>query len=214
MSGRVRTKICGITRLEDAQAAARAGADAIGLVFYAPSPRAVTPDQAVQAIAGLPPFVTVVGLFVNATREEVLSTLAAVPLDLLQFHGDETPAFCGGFGRPFLKALQVAPQAQPADLINYAAAYAAVPGARGILLDAHAAGLRGGTGRTFNWDVIPPGLALPVVLSGGLSPDNVAEAVRQVRPAAVDVSSGVERAPGIKDHAKIEAFITQSRTEP
>lgn len=213
MTARVRTKICGITRQEDAQAAARAGADAIGLVFYAPSPRAVTPAQAVQIIAGLPPFVTVVGLFVNATREDVLSTLAAVPLDLLQFHGDETPAYCGQFGRPFLKAMQVAPQAQPGDLINYATAYAAVAGARGTLLDAHVEGLRGGTGRTFNWGVIPSGLALPVVLSGGLSPDNVAAAVRQVRPAAVDVSSGVERAPGIKDHAKIEAFITQSRIE-
>jgi phosphoribosylanthranilate isomerase len=213
MTARVRTKICGITRAEDAQAAARAGADAIGLVFYAPSPRAVTPAQAAQAIAGLPPFVTVVGLFVNAAREDVLSTLAAVPLDLLQFHGDETPAYCGQFARPFLKALQVTPEAQPGDLINYTAPYAAVPGARGILLDAHVAGLRGGTGRTFNWRVIPSGLALPVVLSGGLSPDNVAEAVRQVRPAAVDVSSGVERAPGIKDHAKIEAFITQSRRE-
>jgi phosphoribosylanthranilate isomerase len=213
MTARVRTKICGITRQEDAQAAVRAGADAIGLVFYAPSPRAVTPAQAAQAIAGLSPFVTVVGLFVNATREDVLSTLAAVPLDLLQFHGDETPAYCGQFARPFLKALQVAPQTQPGDLINYAAAYAAVPGARGILLDAHVEGLRGGTGRTFNWGVIPSGLALPVVLSGGLSPDNVAEAVRRVRPAALDVSSGVERAPGIKDHAKIEAFITQSRLE-
>lgn len=213
MIARVRTKICGITRQDDAQAAARAGADAIGLVFYAPSPRAVTPAQAAQAIAGLPPFVTVVGLFVNATREDVLSTLAAVPLDLLQFHGDETPAYCGQFARPFLKALQVAPEAQPGDLINYTAEYAAVPGARGVLLDAHVAGLRGGTGRTFNWNVIPSGLALPVVLSGGLSPDNVAAAVRQVRPAAVDVSSGVERAPGIKDHAKIEAFITQSRRE-
>lgn len=213
MTARVRTKICGITRAEDARAAAHAGADAIGLVFYAPSPRAVTPSQALTIIAALPPFVTVVGLFVNATREDVLSTLAAVPLDLLQFHGDESPVFCGQFGRPFLKALRVAPQTKPGDLLNYATAYAAVAGARGLLLDAHVEGLHGGTGRTFNWSVIPPGLALPVVLSGGLSPDNVAQAVRQVRPAAVDVSSGVERAPGVKDHAKIETFIRQSRTD-
>ncbi len=208
-----RTKICGITRLEDAQSAARAGADAIGLVFYAPSPRAVTPAHAARVILGLPPFVTVVGLFVNATREDILSTLAAVPLDLLQFHGDEPPAFCGQFGRPFLKAMRVAPEAQPGDLVNYAAQYATIAGARGLLLDAHVEGLRGGTGRSFNWSVIPSSLALPVVLSGGLGPDNVAQAVRQVRPAAVDVSSGVERAPGIKDHAKIEAFIKQSRAD-
>ena len=206
-----RIKICGITRQEDAQAVARAGADAIGLVFYAPSPRAVTPARAAAVIHGLPPFLSLVGLFVNATREAVWSTLEAVPLDLLQFHGDETPAFCAQFARPFFKAIRVGPQMQPADLLESAAAYEAVPGARGLLLDAWMEGLHGGTGRTFNWRVIPPGLALPVVLSGGLNPGNVADAVRQVRPAAVDVSSGVESAPGIKDHAKIEAFIQATR---
>lgn len=207
MTAPVRIKICGITRPEDALAAVQAGADAIGFVFYAPSPRAVTPARAAAAIRALPPFVSVVGLFVNADPEAVLSTLRQVPLDLLQFHGDETPAFCAQFARPFLKAVRVGPKVQPADLLESAAAYGAVPGARGLLLDAWVEGLHGGTGRTFNWGVIPQGLALPVVLSGGLTPGNVADAVRQVRPAAVDVSSGVESAPGIKDHAKITTFI-------
>jgi phosphoribosylanthranilate isomerase len=203
-----RIKICGITRPEDAAAAADAGADAVGFVFYPPSPRAVAPARAAEIVAVLPPFVTSVGLFVNATREAVLSTLAAVPLDLLQFHGDEPPEYCGQFGRPFLKAVRVRPAI---DLLKYARSYAGAGRARGLLLDAYVDGTHGGTGRTFDWSIIPGGLALPVILSGGLSPGNVGQAVRQVRPAAVDVSSGVESAPGIKDPAKITAFIQAVR---
>jgi phosphoribosylanthranilate isomerase len=204
-----RIKICGITRGEDAAAAADAGADAVGFVFYPPSPRAVEPARAAEIVAALPPFVTSVGLFVNATREAVLSTLAAVPLDLLQFHGDEPPEYCGQFGRPYLKAIRVRPGA---DLLKYALSYAVAGRARGLLLDAYVDGTHGGTGRTFDWSLIPGGLPLPVVLSGGLTSGNVAQAVRQVRPAAVDVSSGVESAPGIKDHGMITAFIQAVRT--
>jgi phosphoribosylanthranilate isomerase len=203
-----RIKICGITRNEDAAAAADAGADAVGFVFYPPSPRAVVPARAAEIVGALPPFVTSVGLFVNATREAVLSTLAAVPLDLLQFHGDEPPDYCGQFGRPFLKAVRVRPAL---DLLKYAQSYAGADRARGVLLDAYVDGTHGGTGRTFDWSIIPGGLALPVVLSGGLTPANVGQAVRQVRPAAVDVSSGVESAPGIKDHGMITAFIQAVR---
>ena len=196
-----RIKICGITRVEDALAAADAGADAIGLVFYAPSPRAVDAAQAAAIVAALPPFVSAVGLFVNAGESEIGDTIARVPLDLLQFHGDEAPEFCGRFGHPFLKAVSVRPGV---DLLEYARLFTA---ARGLLLDAFVPGTRGGTGATFDWGLIPSDLSLPVVLSGGLTPDNVGEAVRRVRPWAVDVSSGVEARPGIKDPAKIAAFI-------
>lgn len=196
-----RIKICGITRVEDALAAAAAGADAIGLVFYAPSPRAVDAAQAAAIVAALPPFVSAVGLFVNAGESEIRDTMARVPLDLLQFHGDEAPEFCGRFGHPFLKAARVRPGV---DLLEYARLFTA---ARGLLLDAFVPGTHGGTGATFDWGLIPSGLSLPVVLSGGLTPDNVGEAVRRVRPWAVDVSSGVEARPGIKDPAKIAAFI-------
>lgn len=200
-----RVKICGITRVQDGLDAVRFGAHAIGLVFYAPSPRAVTPDQARAIVDALPPFVTAVGLFVNADAEAVRATLATVPLQLLQFHGDETPEYCAALGVPYLKAIRVRPGV---DLLQYAQQFHV---ARGLLLDAYVQGVRGGTGATFDWTLIPNSLPLPVVLSGGLDADNVGAAVRAVRPWAVDVSSGVESAKGIKDAAKIEAFMNGVR---
>lgn len=202
---KTRIKICGITRAEDALAAARLGADALGFVFYPGSPRAVTPAQARDIIRGLPPFVVPVGLFVNADAATVRATLHAAPVQLLQFHGDETPGYCAEFGLPFLRALRVKPGT---DLLQYARDFHA---AKGLLLDAWVEGVHGGTGATFDWSLIPPDLPMPVILSGGLNPDNVEQAVRRVRPWAVDVSSGVESAKGIKDAAKIEAFINGVR---
>ena len=197
----VRSKICGITRIEDALAAAEAGADAIGFVFYAKSPRAVDVRQARAIIAELPPFVTTVGLFVNATRCELNEILEVVPLDLLQFHGDETPQDCEGYHRPWIKALRV----RPGDDLE--AACQQYAGARGILLDTYVAGVPGGTGEAFDWSLVPERLSKPIILAGGLSADNVGQAIAQVRPYAVDVSGGVEQAKGIKDAAKIEAFM-------
>ncbi len=202
---KTRIKICGITRVEDALAAACLGADAIGLVFYPGSPRAVTPARAREIIDVLPPFVVPVGLFVNADAATVRETVAAAPVQLLQFHGDETPGYCAGFGLPFLRALRVR---AGTDLLQYARDFHA---ARGLLLDAWVDGVHGGTGAVFDWSLIPPDLPMPVILSGGLNPDNVEQAVRRVRPWAVDVSSGVESTKGIKDAAKIEAFINGVR---
>ena len=201
----VRVKICGITRVEDALAAAAAGADAIGLVFYAGSPRAVGVEQARAIIAALPPFVTTVGLFVDAGRDELVHILASVPLDLLQFHGDESAEQCEGFGRPYIKALRVR---AGDDIVARVADY---PGAQGILLDAYVEGVPGGTGEAFDWSLIPQGLSKPLILAGGLRPDNVAAAVARVRPYAVDVSGGVEASKGIKDAQKVGAFIRAAR---
>jgi phosphoribosylanthranilate isomerase len=200
-----RVKICGITRQVDLQAAVTAGAHALGFVFYEKSPRHVAVDQAAALVAALPPFVSSVGLFVDAPAEMVRQVLARVPLDLLQFHGDEAPEYCASFGRPWLKAVRVKPGV---DLVQYAARHGA---ARGLLLDAFVEGTPGGTGQSFDWGLIPGNLRLPVVLSGGLGPDNVAEAIRQVKPWAVDVSSGVEASKGIKDAAKIAAFMQEVR---
>ncbi len=197
-----RVKICGITRVEDALMAARLGAHAIGLVFYDGSPRVVTPAQARVIIDALPPFVMTVGLFVNADAQTVRKTVAAAPVQLLQFHGDETPEFCGGFDLPYLRAVRVRAEI---DLLQYAREFCA---AKGLLLDAWVEGARGGTGCVFDWSLIPRDLPAPVVLSGGLDPDNVEQAVRRVQPWAVDVSSGVESAKGIKDAGKMEAFMT------
>ncbi|MCE9570476.1 MAG: phosphoribosylanthranilate isomerase [Rhodocyclales bacterium] len=204
---RTRVKICGITREEDLAAAVAAGADALGFVFYAPSPRCVSPQRAAQLVAQVPAFVSKVGLFVNASEETVRSVMAEVALDLLQFHGDEDAAFCSRFGRPWIKAARVKPGL---DLLEYAAAFAGFPGVSGLLLDADVEGYGGG-GKTFDWTLIPRNLPLPVILSGGLHPGNVAEAVRTVRPWAVDVSSGVEAARGIKDAQKIIEFMAGVR---
>ncbi|NBF06027.1 phosphoribosylanthranilate isomerase [Pseudomonas sp. Fl5BN2] len=197
----VRSKICGITRIEDALAAVAAGADAIGLVFYAKSPRAVNVQQARAIIAALPPFVTTVGLFVNASRCELGEILDAVPLDLLQFHGDESAADCEGYHRPYIKALRV----KAGD--DIAAACLAYPLASGILLDTYVEGVPGGTGEAFDWSLVPRELSKPIILAGGLSAENVVQAIAQVRPYAVDVSGGVEQSKGIKDQAKIRAFM-------
>lgn len=201
----IRIKICGITRVEDALAAAHSGADAIGLVFYEKSPRYVTLKQASRLASSVPPFVTLVGLFVNAGAEAVQKTLQHIPLDVLQFHGEEEPGFCAQFGRPYLKALRVK---GGVDLVQCAARY---HDAQGLLLDAYVEGIHGGTGISFDWSLIPSDLPLPVVLSGGLNVGNVVEAVRQVRPWAVDVSSSVEVVKGIKDAVKIAAFIMESK---
>ncbi|NMY42827.1 phosphoribosylanthranilate isomerase [Pseudomonas sp. WS 5013] len=201
----VRVKICGITRVEDALAAAAAGADAIGLVFYAKSPRAVDIEQARAILAALPPFVTTVGLFVDAERSELERILASVPLDLLQFHGDESVQQCEAFGRPYIKALRV----KAGD--DIAAQVARYPSAQGILLDAYVEGVPGGTGEAFDWSLIPQALSKPLILAGGLRPDNVAEAVSRVRPYAVDVSGGVEASKGVKDVEKVGAFIRAAR---
>lgn len=199
---RVRIKICGITTPADALAAAHAGADAIGLVFYAPSPRAVSLQQAAEIQSVLSPFVTTVGLFVNPDAGFVRDALAAVPLDCLQFHGDETPAFCAGFGRPWIKAIRVsdAQSVSDARLKPYGAA-------QGLLLDTADAKVAGGSGQSFDWSLVPAAIRSSVILAGGLSPSNVADAVRQLRPYAVDVSSGVESAPGKKDAALIQQFV-------
>jgi phosphoribosylanthranilate isomerase len=201
---KTRIKICGLTREADVDAAVEAGADALGFVFYPPSPRYLTPERAAELARRVPPFVDIVGLFVNASAEEIAAACATVPLNLLQFHGDETPAFCHSFARPWLRAARVRPGL---DLVEFACSYS---DARGLLLDAFVEGYGGG-GHVFDWTLIPPGLPGHLVLSGGLHADNVGDAIRRVRPAAVDVSSGVEAGKGIKDHEKIAAFVAAVR---
>ena len=198
-----RVKICGITRVEDTLAVAQAGANAIGLVFYERSPRHVGIELAARLAAAPPPFVSVVGLFVDADAAFVREVLAQVPLDLLQFHGDETPEYCAQFGKHYLKAIRVK---AGVDLLQCASRFHA---AKGLLLDAHVDGVPGGTGTGFDWALIPKRLPLPVILSGGLDAANVAAAIKQVRPYAVDVSSGVEAVKGIKDAAKIARFMQE-----
>jgi phosphoribosylanthranilate isomerase len=198
-------KICGITRVEDALAAAHAGAHAIGLVFHPASPRFVTIEQARQIVQRLPPFITAVGLFVNPDPQTVHAVLRAVSLQLLQFHGDEPPELCQRFGLPYIKAVRMAPET---DLLQYAARYRE---AKALLLDAFQDGVYGGSGRVFDWRKTPRDLPLPVVLAGGLTVHNVGEAIRLARPWAVDVSSGVEREKGIKDPEQIAAFIRGAR---
>ena len=201
---RTRIKICGLTRAQDVRAAVDHGADAIGFVFYASSPRAVSIAQAAELVALLPPFVASVGLFVNATEDDINCVLERVPLQLLQFHGDEAEADCARFGRPWIKAARMR---AGVDLVEFASFH---PGASGVLVDAFVEGYGGG-GKTFDWSLIPQGFGRPLVLSGGLDADNVVDAVRRIRPWAVDVSSGVESDKGIKDTAKIAAFIAGVR---
>jgi phosphoribosylanthranilate isomerase len=201
----VRVKICGITRQQDLHVACQAGADALGFVFYEKSPRHLTIATAAALVRELPPFVQSVGLFVNAAPAFIEAVLQDVPLDLLQFHGDETPADCMRFGRPYIKAVRVN---RDTDLLKCAADFDT---ARGLLLDAYVPGVPGGTGERFDWSLIPADLPRPVILSGGLTPDNVAEAIQRVRPWAVDVSSGVEEAKGIKDAHKIAQFIAKAK---
>lgn len=198
-----RIKICGITRSEDALAAARAGADAIGLVFAPGSKRCLDVEKARAITNTLPPFMQVVGLFMDQPADEVFRIIETVPLDILQFHGLEDPRYCRQFGRRFLKAVGLANLDDPATVIDQ------YPDAAGILLDSHVHGKAGGTGETANWQELPQVTALPVILAGGLDPENVGEAVRIVQPFAVDVSSGVESTPGLKDPALMQAFIEE-----
>lgn len=201
---RTRIKICGITSIEDAQAAIAAGADALGFVFYRASPRAVDAPQAAAIIRSMPPFVQRVGLWVDPEEWEVRDVLARVPLDLLQFHGQESPAFCRSFGRSYLKAVRMAPDV---DVPALAACY---DDAAGLLLDTHVPGVPGGTGLCFDWTRVPP-VARPWVLAGGLHAGNVAQAIEALHPYAVDVSGGVERAKGSKDPASMRAFVAAVR---
>jgi phosphoribosylanthranilate isomerase len=198
-----RVKICGLTRPEDVSAAVSCGADALGLVFYEPSPRSVSPRQAAKLVRAVPPFVTVVGLFVNPEPAWVRTVLDQVPLDVLQFHGDEPAAFCQQFGRRWIKAIRVRDGGQ------IEAAFEAYRQASGLLVDAWVPDRYGGTGQSFNWALIPQRRPLPLVLAGGLSSDNVARAVSEVRPWAVDVSGGVECRKGIKDIQKLSDFIKE-----
>lgn len=200
---RTRVKICGITRPEDGLRAAELGADAIGLVFCELSPRNIDVTVGERVLAALPPLVTSVALFMDPSRALVESVLARLPVQLLQFHGGETPEFCAGFGLPYLKALAMGGGQDPRALADRH------PRAAGFLLDSHAPGQRGGTGEAFDWDAVPPSLPRPYLLAGGLHPGNVATAIRACRPYGVDVSSGVESARGIKDHAKLAAFFNE-----
>lgn len=201
---RTRVKICGITNRADLDAAVAAGADAVGLNMYAESPRHVDAAGARELAASTPPFVTIVGLFANHDANTVKALCEQVDFDLLQFHGDETDAFCASFGRRFIKALRVAPGA------DIAAAAASYPRSAGLLLDAYVDGLYGGSGTSFDWDAVPA-LHRPVILAGGLDAGNVADAIRRLRPYGVDVSTGVEASPGKKDTGKIESFIAAVR---
>lgn len=198
---RTRIKICGITRSEDGRRAAGLGADAIGLVFYPPSPRAVSLEQARAVAADLPGFVTLVALFVDPVEEEVARVLEAIPVDVIQFHGQESAAFCRGFGRRYIKAVRMREDIDPHRLADEYA------DACGLLLDTWRAGTPGGTGETFDWAMVPEALSLPVILAGGLAADNVADAIGRVRPWAVDVSGGVEENKGIKNAGKMQSFF-------
>lgn len=200
-----RVKICGITNGADAHSVVTAGADALGLVFYPDSPRAVTVVQAAEIAAEVPPFVTLVGLFVNESQIAIDDILQQVPLDMIQFHGDESAAFCSQFQRPWIKALRVRPGTDVAEACHEFAA------ARGILLDSWQEGLPGGTGRTFDWQLAAGKQSLPLILAGGLNPENVGSAIEQLHPAAVDVSGGVEISPGRKDAVLIERFVAEVR---
>ncbi len=200
---RTRVKICGITRLEDALVAVDLGVDALGLVFYAPSPRNVTIATAADVARQIPAFVSVVGLFVNAEPSFVEEVIANVGLSLLQFHGDETPEDCERFGLPYIKAIRVKADT---NLVQYARDFTS---AKALLLDTYTEGVAGGTGQMFDWNLIPSALPKPVILAGGLQANNVAQAIRQVKPYAVDVSGGVEATKGIKDAQKIAAFMQQ-----
>ena len=200
----MRIKICGLTREEDVDAAVAAGADAIGFVFYPPSPRYVTPPRAAELAKRIPPFIDVVGLFVNESPELVRAACEAAPINILQFHGDEDAAYCRQFARPYLRAARVRPGL---DLVEFARSF---PDARWLLLDAFVDGYGGG-GHVFDWTLIPPNLSGFLVLSGGLTAINVGDAIERVRPVAVDVSSGVEKSKGVKDHSKIAAFVAAVR---
>jgi phosphoribosylanthranilate isomerase len=215
MTHRTRIKLCGLTHPEDIRAAVAAGADAIGLVFYPPSPRHVSAEQAARLLQELPAFISSVGLFVNADLDQVRQVLATAPISMLQFHGDETPEQCAGIaeavGRPFLRALRIRPETKSADLLESVLHYrGASPLFAGLLLDTWSDAY-GGTGKVFDWSLIPAEIAHQAVLSGGLNVQNVTDAVRRIRPHAVDVSSGIEASKGVKDSALMQAFANAVR---
>ena len=213
-SPQIRTKICGITSTEDALNVCNAGADALGLVFYAKSPRNVSSEQALNICNAIPPFVTTVGLFLDAPKDFVDDILKSVPLDLLQFHGSESPEYCTSFNRPYIKAVGMKEFLEEKDgdveasFKRYADQY---PDAKGFLVDSHGAGKAGGTGETFNWEKIPQAYDKPIILAGGLNPENIAEAIQSSPMYGVDLSSGVESAPGVKDKTKIEKLMKTIR---
>jgi phosphoribosylanthranilate isomerase len=198
---RTRVKMCGITRVEDAVYAAALGVDAIGLVFYAGSPRCISAQRAAKIIRSVPAFVTTVGLFVNAAVPEIEQVLELAPVDVLQFHGEEDRDQCERWRKPYIKAIRMQ------DHVDVDAACRTYRTAGALLLDTHVTGVAGGTGRTFDWSRVPSGSGCPIILAGGLTPDNVADAIARVHPYAVDVSGGIEAEKGIKDHAKMEAFV-------
>lgn len=198
---RTRIKFCGITRVEDGVCAARLGVDAIGCIFHAKSPRVVSIGRASEIVKALPPFVTSVGLFVEPDPAEVRKVLDRVPLDLLQFQGSETSDFCAAFGKPWIQAIHMAPG------IDWDRERTRTRGAAAVFVDTHVEGVPGGTGQTFDWNLIPDDLDKPLILAGGLSPGNVAAAIRAVRPFAVDLCSGVEASKGVKDSALMQAFV-------
>jgi phosphoribosylanthranilate isomerase len=200
---RTRVKICGFTRVEDAVYAAQSGVDAIGLVFYPPSPRSIDINQAVKIVNALPAFVSVVALFVDEQESRIRDVLKNVAIDCLQFHGDETPEACRQYGKRYLKAIRMRPE------INVSRSAENYHDAAGLLLDAYDSGTKGGTGSPFNWDLVPKTCRLPIVLAGGLDISNVRQAIQLVRPYAVDVSSGVEADKGIKDNVKMATFVKE-----
>ncbi|WP_299584664.1 phosphoribosylanthranilate isomerase [uncultured Microbulbifer sp.] len=202
----MQVKICGITRIEDALMAVEAGADALGLVFYKASPRAIDPQAAAAIAAAISPFVTLTGLFVDAAQGEVDQVLESVPLNLLQFHGEEGARYCEQFRRPYIKALRMK------EGLDVIAAMEAHPKSRGFLLDAYRPGVPGGTGETFDWDRVPQNSGRPIVLAGGLTAANVAGAIEAARPQSVDVSGGVEQGRGVKDPQKVAAFIRAAKS--
>lgn len=208
MAERCRVKVCGVTSVADALMVSAAGADALGLVFYSKSKRNVSLEQAAEICKAAPPFVATVGLFLDAEASFVKQVLAAMPLTLLQFHGSESPEYCAQFQRPYLKAVGMKGLAEAGGFAAYADRY---PDAQGFLVDSHAPGAAGGTGEVFDWTQVPHAYAKPIILAGGLTPENVAEAIRISRVYAVDVSSGVESSAGIKNAAKVHAFISNAK---
>lgn len=202
---RTRVKICGVTRAEDALEAARCGADAIGLVFYPASPRYVTMQQAQQVVAALPPFISVVALFVNAKQAEIEAIISQVRIDIVQFHGDETAAECERIKLPYFKAIRVKPDT---NLLQYEVDFSS---AKALLLDTYSESAYGGTGHVFDWDLIPKNMVKPVILAGGLTDENVGLAIEKVKPYAVDISGGVELSKGVKDAKKIADFMQAVR---
>ncbi len=201
MSSRVRVKICGITQVEDALAAVTAGADALGFVFYEASPRYIDVEKSTEIIDKIPPFINKVALFVNPSYEYVCSVLKSTYIDVLQFHGDEDEAFCNSFNRPYMKAIRIQEETHLDDVV------ATYHSACGLLIDAFDSAQYGGTGKTFDWSLLPTECSLPLILAGGLTADNVRDAICSTTVYAVDVSSGVEKSKGVKDHTLIQQFM-------